>query len=342
MTLQERTDRAIGTGEYASLLGEHMADCAAHWSLGTFGALAEFSRDAAERSDLQSDHALLVVTPRGGIRLSPRADMRLFASEGVTKTSWSQRVALCLPAGRCAMNGRRVLTEVGPDLDALRPADRGAILFDLGLDVLQVDVCIRVADELLAAQLRACAGKSIFAPDNPAMGLILAASPPRVFAGPLGRIEVCGPIPPPDGKSPEGPHTHVLPKLLAHKRTHSATEPIPSGYVPCAHLYPPHPLRDGLGREQAFDARRLDAFQAILRRFGDPAAVALKRNAAVAVRRGGDPAEFPVPHDRFARATIRVALRQLAATDGASSSLARWSAHYDRAQSSAMDEDEIH
>ncbi len=342
MTLQTRTDQAIGAGEYAPLLAAHLADWAAHWSLGTFGALAEFSRDAAEPADLQNDPVLSVVTPRGGIRLAPRGDMRLFASEGVTKTSWSQRLALCLPADRCAMSGRCALTELGPDVEALRPADRGAILFDLGLGVQQVDVCIRVADEHLAAKLRACAGKSLFAADNPAMGLILAASPPRVFIGPLGRIEVEGPIPPPGGRSPEGPHTHVLPKLLAHKRTHSATEPIPPGFVPCAHLYPPHPLRDGLGREQTFDVRRLDAFQAILRRFGDPAALALKQNVTVAVRRGDDPAAFPVPYDRFARATIRVALRQLAATDGVSPALARWIAHYDRVQSSATDEDEIH
>ena len=341
--MQREPLRVAEAGEYASLLAAHLVDCQAHWSLGTFGALAEFSRDTDEPADLQqNDRVVSVMTARGGIRLSPRDDMRLFASEGITKTSWSQRVALCLPADRCAMSGQRVLTELGPDRAALRGADRGGILFDLGLDVLQVDVCIRVADERHAAELRACAGRSIFAPGSPAMGLILAVSPPRVFVGPLGRIEVYGPIPPPDGKSPEGPHTHVLPRLLARRRTHSATEPAPAGYVPCAHLYPPHPLRDGVGREQNFDAVRLDGFQAILHRYGDPAAVGLKRNVAEAVRCGGDPAQFCAPHDRFARATIRVTLRQLAVSNGASPSLSQWIAYYDRAQSSAMDEDEIH
>ena len=56
------------------------------------------------------------------------------------------------------------------------------------------------------------------------MGMILAANPHRVFISRLGRIEVYQPIPPPSGKSPEGPHTHVLPRLLQSRRTHPATD----------------------------------------------------------------------------------------------------------------------
>ena len=44
-------------------------------------------------------------------------------------------------------------------------------------------------------------------------------SPHRVFCCRMGRVEVYQPIPAPDGKSPEGPHTHVLPRLLAHGRS---------------------------------------------------------------------------------------------------------------------------
>jgi hypothetical protein len=87
---------------------------------------------------------------------------------------------------------------------------------------------------------RNCApcGRSVFEPGNPAMGVILAANPHRVFISRIGRIEVYQPIPPATGKSPDGPHTHVLPKLLRSKRSHPATEPIPDGWVPCAHFYP--------------------------------------------------------------------------------------------------------
>ena len=142
------------------------------------------------------------------------------------------------------------------------------------------------------------------------MNLIVPASPHRIFIGRLGRIEVFQPIPPPDGKSPDGPHTHVLPKLLRAGRTHSATEPVPEGFVPCAHFYPAHPVKDALGRALPFDARRHDAFQAMLRRFGDPAAVALKERVLSAIAQGGAPAEVAVPNDRFARASVRVAIRQ--------------------------------
>ena len=73
---------------------------------------------------------------------------------------------------------------------------------------------MRIGDPDLAARLREHTGRAVFEHGNPAMGMILAANPPRVFISRLGRIEVYQPIPPPSGKSPEGPHTHVLPKLL--------------------------------------------------------------------------------------------------------------------------------
>ncbi len=223
------------------------------------------------------------------------------------------------------------------------PIVPAAILFDLGFDAVQVDACIRVGDERVVADLRALAGHSVFEPKNPAMGIILMASPHRVFVSRLGRIEVFAKIPPPDGKSPEGPHTHVLPKLLRTKRTHSATEPVPDGYLPCAHLYPAHPVKDSLGHELAYDARRHENFQDILRRFGDPNAVALKQRVKSTIQQGSDPAQLRVPSDRFARAGIRVALRQMQAANDAPPALNAWIEHYDRMQSANSDiDDEIH
>jgi hypothetical protein len=327
-----------------SFLADQLADCETHWSLGTFGALAEFTRGVDEPVAMtRTTGALSTVTARGGISFMPRPDLRLFASEGVTKTSWSHRVALCLPETSCNMNRRRVLTELGPDRDALREQDHDAILFDLGFHAMQVDACIRVADKSVAADLRAHTGRPVLEHGNPAMGIILMASPHRVFVSRLGRIEVFAKIPPPNGKSPEGPHTHVLPKLLRHKRTHSATEPVPENYLPCAHLYPAHPVKDSLGRERAYDSRRHDHFQDILRRFGDPNAVALKQRIASAIRQGDDPAQMRIPNDRFARTGIRVALRQMQAAREESTALDAWIEHFDRAQSLHSDiDDEIH
>jgi uncharacterized protein DUF6925 len=340
MSVPARTNHLSEAGAIVSFLAAQLSDCETQWSLGTFGALAEFTCDAGEPAAVSLGmDALSVVTARGGIRLTPRADMRLFASESVTRANWGHRVALCLPEYDCRMSRRRALTELGPDRDALWEQDRDAILFDLGLDALQMDACIRVADLRVAAELRALAGRAVFEYGNPAMSVILAASPHRVFMSKLGRIEVFAPIPPPNGKSPEGPHTHLLPKLLQAKRTHAATEAIPNSYVPCAHLYPAHPLKDSLGHELAYDARRHESFQEILHRFGDPDAIELKKRVMAAVAKGEDPAQLRVPNDRHARAGIRVALRQMLAANEAPAALSAWIVQCDRTHAAELDDE---
>src|SRR3954447_25130596 len=87
------------------LLQREISNPDTQWSLGTFGAIAEFSRDPGEPVRLlQSADAVSAVTARGGIALTPHAAIRAFASEGITKTGWNQRVALCLPQDDCTMN----------------------------------------------------------------------------------------------------------------------------------------------------------------------------------------------------------------------------------------------
>jgi hypothetical protein len=313
------------------LIAGQLADPDAQWSLGTFGAIAEFMRDPDEPADIaRGETWMSVVTPRGGIRLEALPNLRPVAFETITTQAWSQRVAFCLPEAESAMGRRAVLTELGPDAQALRPQDRDAVRFDLGLGAAQVDCCIRTADAELIAGLRAQAGRSLFEPGNPAMGLILRHSPHRVFVTRAGRAEVYQGIPLPGGTAPAGPHTHVLPKLLARKRTHAATEPIPRGFVSCAHLYPAHPLRDGSGRAIPFDSVRYTAFQRLLSRYGDIEHVRLKRNVTKALNAGAGPEAIAMPDDRYAQAAIRVALRQLKASEGSSPALTVWFAAHDR------------
>jgi hypothetical protein len=320
------------------LLQREISNPDTQWSLGTFGAIAEFSRDPDEPVRLvQSAETVSAVTPRGGIALKSHAAIRAFASEGITKTGWNQRVALCLPRDDCAMNQRVVLTEIGPDRQAPREEDREAILFDLGLGALQADFCVRIEDRSLAARLRDHTGRTVFEPGNPAMGMILAANPHRVFISRLGRIEVYQPIPPPSGKSPEGPHTHVLPRLLQSRRTHPATEPVPEGWIPCAHLYPPHPARDGLGEARPFDATHHDAFQRLMAACGDPVAVATKRRVVDAVLAGEPPTA--VAGDRHGRISVRIALRQMKSQGDASAALNAWLASFDSAAPDEADDD---
>src|SRR3954453_3513512 len=323
------------------LITEQFADPEAQWSLGTFGAIAEFMRDADEAAKiLHSEISYAVVTPRGGIRLLAHPELRPVAFETVTTQAWSQRIAFCLPEEASAMSQRGVLTELGPDKEALRAEDRDALLFDLGLGALQVDCCIRTADRELAQGLRTHAGRSMLEPGNPAMELILAHSPHRVFITRAGRAEVYQPIPQPGGNPPDGPHPPVLPKLLAHRRTHAATEPIPRGFVSCAHLYPAHPLRDGYGRARQFDAARYSAFQRLLSRHGDIEHVRMKRNVVKAISAGAAPNAIAMPSDRFVQASVRIALRQIKASEGTSPALAAWFAAHDNVAGDP-DEEEV-
>jgi hypothetical protein len=332
------TKRMSETAADFEFLAVQMAEAETGWSLGTFGAIAEFTRDPDEPVVLGRDaSSLSAVTGRGGIRIVRIESLRLFASESPTRESWNQRVSLCLPDDGCHASGRTVLTELGPDAEALRGSDRDAILFDLGLDTVQADICVRTADAAVIAALRSEVGRSLFTPGNSAMGTILAASPHRVFISRCGRLEVFQPIPPADGRSPEGPHTHVLPRLLQHRRTHSATEPVPDGLVPCAHLYPAHPTKDQMGRARPFDPGRHAAFQQVLGRFGDPRTLALKQRVIAAVAANEDPAVIPVTNDRFARAGIRIVMRQLNAANGSAPNVPAWLAAHERTDEADAD-----
>jgi hypothetical protein len=329
-TYPARSAAMITAAVTIDLLHREIANPDTQWSLGTFGAIAEFSRGRDEPVLLtRSDHGASAVTTRGGLAITHPARYRPFASESLTKTGWNQRIALCLPADDCAMNRRAALTEIDADHEALRPEDRGSMLFDLGLGALQADFCVRIGDRGTIAQLRQHVGRSLFEAGNPAMGLILEANPHRVFVSRIGRIEVYQPIPPASGKSPEGPHTHILPKLLNSGRTHPATEPVPDGWIPCAHLYPPHPARDEMGEPRPFDTARHDSFQQMIETFGHLQSLATKRRIKDAVNAG----EFPstMAQDRHGRISIRIALRQMKAAGHASPALQAWLDNFDQA-----------
>lgn len=327
-------------GQVMDLLAEQISDVGTQWSVGAFGGIAEFSRDPGEPVSLAtSAQRVSAFTTRGGVAISAHADIRPFASESITRHGWSHRVSLCLPEEVCAMNRRTVLTELGPDADALREEDREGVLFDLGLDLLQVDLCVRINDSDVVARVREYLGRPVFEDGNPVMGIIVPASPHRVFMSRIGRVEVFQPIPPPTGKSPEGPHTHVLPKMLKNRRTHAATEPVPAGWIPCAHFYPVHPALDAMGMARPFDRAPHESFQALLGLLGAPDAIAIKNQAIAAIEREQSPTAIEAVQDRVTRTTLRVTLRQLKTAGHPSKVLSAWCEAFDRADP-AEDEDE--
>ena len=112
--------------------------------------------------------------------------------------------------------------------------------------------------------------------------------------------------------------------------------------MPCAHFYPAHPMKDAFGAGRSYEGRYHTAFQDSLFRFGDDQLVDLKNRMLAAVSGGHDPSAFPVRGDRFARATIRIGLRQLLAEGGPSPVLAAWLAvhdhvHHDDAKATGLE-----
>lgn len=232
------------------LLAHHLRIPESSWSMGSYGAVAEFFQDSGEAIVGRSLDELTRFTPRGGIRIEARGDIGICAydnssSHGIAR----QHIALCLPEESSKMSGNEALTELGPDRAAIDENDRDAILFDLGVSSMgsgcfQLDFCIRSDDSSLVDFLRKHCDSSIFERGSPVYPRLLESQPHRVVITRLGRIEVYQVIggERTDDKTPEGPHTHLLPDLLSLNVTHSADAPIQKGWVPCAFLYPNSPV----------------------------------------------------------------------------------------------------
>ncbi|MEM7222562.1 MAG: hypothetical protein AAF495_06260 [Pseudomonadota bacterium] len=318
-----------GVAKVRQVICKHLHDPRSSFSIGSFGAIAEFHRDPDEALILDDDERLAIATSRGALRVSLSDEVVPLAYEMLSRRRdrWQHGVVFCLPTAVAASRAHTSVTELGPDSEAIRPKDRKSILFDMGLRARNIDFCIRTKDPALISALRDSEGKSIFAPDSAAMKAIINASPHRIAVSKLGRLEVYQAIG--KVKTPEGPHTHVLPQFLKGGRTHSANIPVPRGHMPCLSLYPPNPLVDGLGRETPFDSSALLSFQSILDLWGAPEFCAEKARVTKAVLESGDPSSYDAPASRIGRTGLRIALRQLNQTDGDNPIVQEWRLSFD-------------
>lgn len=324
------------------LLFSAVADVDNGWSIGTFGAIAEFRRDADEPVEhSQRTGWLQCTTARGAIGVRTQHDAvpiayETLASDGET---WGHALALTLPSPTGTHQG--VVLCRGMDEQPLQPFAGIAVLFDLGVGSGHVSLYVRTADPILIDALRSVEGKPLFGPEcAAARALLVQMSPARIALSPLGRIEVYTRIPRPDERSPSGPHTHLLPKLLAGGRLHSANSPIPAGLQTVLTLHPASPWRDAFGVRTAFNARADEQFQALLERFGLAEDKAVRTATEAAVIGGADPAIYPWPATRRGRVQARITLRRLTQLVGAER-LAPWRMRFDcsgRAQDEAADE----
>ena len=319
------------------VLEAQLRDSQTGWSVGSFGAIAEFHH--TEQEPLLVCEPLARATAQGAIRIDRTKDVTPIAWEALSANParWQQGVALCLPEAAAASAQRSVLTELGPDAGAILPADRDAILFDMGLGQRNIDFCVRTSDADLIGVLRAAAGTSVLDDHSPAMAAILKAHPHRVAISAIGRCEVFQKIGGPEtgGVSPTGPHTHVLPKLMAAGRTHSANTPIPENLVPGMMIHPGSPVMTALGAHRDFDRGLYDSFQALMAQWAPAGYMETKRRVWRALEVGEPPEPEGIAVDRLSRAARRIALRQFAHTSPASAVLADWLAVHDRGPADA-------
>ncbi|MEO0618389.1 MAG: hypothetical protein AAFZ01_03825 [Pseudomonadota bacterium] len=320
------------------------------WSMGSFGALAEFHQDQGEPDLPTTGKGTARATQRGAIQLNDDmvAHCTPVAYEQLSKNRarWGQGLALCLPEERAIAARRKTLTRLGVDTSAITEKDNDALLYDMGLDLQQCDFCVRTDNPELITVLDDNEGRSLFEPDNPAMAAILRHHPHRVVLTPLGRVEVFQKIGGPDtgGKSPPGPHTHVLPNLMRARKTHAANITVPAGLIPCAYLHPGNPLVDSLGAERAYRADLAHAFDKLYTLYAPEDLRALKLQVSSEIDAGNGPQAFSEPTTRAGRLTLRVALRQLAQSASAADDTGRvtrirsWLSTFDGADREFSDE----
>lgn len=185
-----------------------IVDCDYGWSIGCAGVSAEFTRDATEPIELNIDDARLeIATTRGALALAPREAV------SVHETPDSRATEYCLPVD--PIDVPRGVRALGPDREAVRAEDGEAPLYDLGVTDGPLRMCVRTRDPELSGLLASIEGCPLFDHEE-VLRILLDRHPHRVMRSPLGRIEVYQPIPRPGGRSPHGPHTHLLP---AHMQT---------------------------------------------------------------------------------------------------------------------------
>jgi hypothetical protein len=239
VVLRERPERGDELVELVcSTLGAEGLGRGGAWVLGVEGAVAEFAADGDPVEVAQRGRTVVATTPRGALRFDLGDDARAFEATAepvglVVLVLATSRDALAPPATK--------VTVLGPDGAAVGPAHRGDVLVDLGVGHESAAFCARLPEGELLGRVRELAGRPLseaLAELGPAL---VAASPDRVVLTALGRAEVRGPLPPPGGQSPTGPHTHLLPALLELGRELPVGLALPPGWAPAGSYHPPRP-----------------------------------------------------------------------------------------------------
>ncbi|MEM9307745.1 MAG: DUF1289 domain-containing protein [Pseudomonadota bacterium] len=208
------------------------------WVMGVVGAVAEFSApvDDAITVSIQNED-VIANTRNGTIRMTINDDIRALTFDP-QNLAIEPRIVLAVKRERGRLPMASGVSNLGVDAKAL-VQETDVSLFDLGLGRKESRFCVRLGNGRAKDALVAASGLP-FSLALPMIGAALVAeSPTRVVETALGRIEVQGQIPPPDARSPDGSHTHLLPDHVATDRALPVGMDLPRPYLPGAIFYPP-------------------------------------------------------------------------------------------------------
>lgn len=217
------------------LSGAGLADLVARWgardgtsfAIGVTGALAEFHAMPGEATRwTRGAEGVAARCSGGSFRLLPQDGALALAFDLPGRHARQRGALFCLPAAVAALAGAGVLHRAG--------RRDGAALFDLGLGQPAVEALVAVADDALAARLRAAEGERLVGGGHPLLAALAAASPPRLFRSALAEIVVTQAIP--RDATPAGPHTHLLPAAMDGSR-HDPRIVLPAGWLPCLAMH---------------------------------------------------------------------------------------------------------
>ena len=206
------------------------------WVMGVVGAVAEFIAAPDAQVEIEVNGCDVTARTRNGaLRMHINDDARAvtFDPPGLAA---EPRIVIAVKRSLGRLPLSEGIADLGPD-NGLLPDPEGR-LYDLGLGRKDARFCVRVANGMAQRALDQANGRTLMQTLSQIAPPLIAESPTRVVETALGRIEVQGQIPPPGARSPEGPHTHLLPDHLATGRALPVGMELPRSYIPGAIFYP--------------------------------------------------------------------------------------------------------
>ncbi|MEM8958837.1 MAG: DUF1289 domain-containing protein [Pseudomonadota bacterium] len=225
------------TEEIRSFVRTSLEQGTGTWVMGVVGAVAEFTPAPGMRAESRTMGATVTAeTNNGAIALRIDDGVRALCFDAPDSPAKRERIVLAVKRETRRLPVAKTITRLGADISPLIRNDAGS-LFDLGLGRKEARFCLRCAAGDAHNALLAATGTALEDCLPQIAPVLLRESPTRVVDTALGRIEVQGTIPPPGGRSPCGPHTHLLPGQLAPGRALPIGMDLPRAYLPGAAFY---------------------------------------------------------------------------------------------------------